>query len=85
MTFPVSFWIIVTFAWLASRAYQLINRMMLETPLTPAAAQAFFPRSAARKDVYEGAEYTILLTDPIKSYTLTNYPGLSAYFFDNFG
>jgi hypothetical protein len=64
MTFPVSFWIIVAFAWLASRAYQLINRLMLETPLTPAAAQAVFPRSAARKDVYQGPEYTILLTDP---------------------
>jgi hypothetical protein len=33
--------------------------------LTPAAALAFFPRSAARKDVYEGAKYTMFLTLPI--------------------
>jgi ubiquinone/menaquinone biosynthesis C-methylase UbiE len=32
--------------------------------LTPAAALAFFPRSAARKDVYEGAKYTMFLTLP---------------------
>ena len=64
MTFPVSFRIIVTFAWLASRAYQLINRKRLETPLTPAAAQVFFSRSAARKDVCEGARYTVFLTLP---------------------
>jgi hypothetical protein len=34
--------------------------------LTPAAALAFFPRSAARKDVYEGAKYTMFLTLPFK-------------------
>jgi len=62
MTFPVSFWIIVTLAWLASRAYQLIHWKRFETPLTPAAAQVFFSRSAARKDVCEGARYTIFLT-----------------------
>jgi len=61
MTFPVSFWRIVTFAWLASRAYQLINSIRFETPLTPAAAQAVFPRSAARKDVCEGARIHNLL------------------------
>jgi hypothetical protein len=33
--------------------------------LTPAAALAFFPRSAARKDVYEGAKYTMFLTLPL--------------------
>jgi len=49
MTFPVSFRIIVTFAWLASRAYQLINRKRSETPLTPAAAQAFFPEALPGK------------------------------------
>jgi len=64
MTFPVSFWIIVAFALLASRAYQLINWKRFETPLTPASAQAVFPRSAARKDVCEGARYTIFLTLP---------------------
>jgi hypothetical protein len=62
MTFPVSFWSIVAFAWLASRAYQFINKKRFVTPLTPAAAQAVFPRSAARKDVCEGAKYTLFLT-----------------------
>jgi len=64
MTFPVSFWIIVAFAWLASRAYQLINRLMLETPLTPAAAQAVFPEALPGKMYAKVLEYTILLTDP---------------------
>jgi hypothetical protein len=36
--------------------------------LTPAAALAFFPRSAARKDVYEGAKYTMFLTLPAKPF-----------------
>jgi hypothetical protein len=49
MTFPVSFWIIVTFTWLASRAYQLIIWNRFETPLTPAAAQAFFPEALPGK------------------------------------
>jgi len=68
MTFPVSFWIIVTLAWLASRAYQFIHWKRFETPLTPAAAQVFFSRSAARKDVCEGARYTIFLTLSIAAY-----------------
>ena len=65
MTFPGSFCSIVAFAWRASRACQLPLWQSLETPLTPAAAQAFFPRSAARKDVCEGAIYTKFLTLPL--------------------
>lgn len=64
MTFPGSFCLIIAFALQASRACRLPLWQSLETPLTPAAALAFFPRSAARKDVYEGAKYTMFLTLP---------------------
>jgi hypothetical protein len=49
MTLPVSFWMMVTCAWLTSRAYQPINWKKFETPLTPAAAQAFFPEALPGK------------------------------------
>jgi hypothetical protein len=70
MTFPGSFCLIIAFALQASRACRLPLWQSLETPLTPAAALAFFPRSAARKDVYEGAKYTMFLTLPITRFII---------------
>jgi len=49
MTFPVSFWLIVAFALRSSRACRLSVWQSLETPLTPAAAQAFFPEALPGK------------------------------------
>jgi len=49
MTFPVNFWLIVAFAWWASRACQLPVWQSLENALDPAAAQAFFPEALPGK------------------------------------